>query len=123
MPRKNNIQQKKNTNYNKVIPPNKPISSKSDILSNMGSTVAQGFSFGIGSSIAHNGINKLFNKDSDDDKTVNVIEENTNHCKNLLDLYIKCYNNNSTIDDDKCNDIFELYDNCNNNKPSNKSTN
>ena len=54
----------------KTVPPAPAKSSKPSIGSTMGSTMAQGFSFGAGSAIAHNvigtGIDKLFNKSSNE---------------------------------------------------------
>ena len=114
--------QSKTRNYSKTSPlkkspnlknPPKPLQStpstkqnSSDILPSVIGTVAQGFAFGSGSALAHQGINSIINKVSSDDcKGVNNDNNNDNQnlhklCNQIFIEYRACIDSN--LDKEVC---------------------
>jgi hypothetical protein len=120
MPRLSNNQKKSNSSYDKVlkhpIPPplrQKPLVNQSSKDMNntiqppsMIDTMKQGFSFGIGSSIAHNMVNTIFNSKNKDEIIIKkeIINETKLTSENIYELYNKCLEkNDSNID---CSNIL-----------------
>ena len=121
MPRLSNNQKKSNSSYDKVfkhpIPPpsqQKPLINQSSKDMNntiqppsMIDTMKQGFSFGIGSSIAHNMVNTIFSSNNKDEiiNKKEIINETKLTTENIYQLYTKCLEkNDSNID---CSNILD----------------
>lgn len=64
-------------------------------------TLAEGFAFGTGSSLAREGVNKIFE---------NKNPENGINCDNLIQLYNDCIFKNSN--DTECDYLLTKYDEC-----------
>ena len=75
------------------------------------SNVFQGFSFGLGSSVAHHTVSGLLNDKPKSDTTV-VTKPDTqypsNHCLNLLNNYFQC----DKTDRVQCDQLFDQYHQC-----------
>ena len=77
-------------------------------------SMKQGFSFGVGSSLAHNMVNTIFNSKNKDEtgNTKEIINETKITSEKNYELYNKCLdnniNNNNNID---CNIIFQNMNN------------
>ena len=83
--------------------------SSSGFLSN----VFQGFSFGLGSSVAHHTVSGIMNSGKSEPNPVvkQTIEEPLNPCMDLLNKYIQC----SRLETNRwhdCDDAFIDYRNC-----------
>lgn len=109
MPKSTNRENSKLSMPKQTIPP--PASSPPSSPS-MVDSMKQGFSFGVGSSIAHNMVNTIFNSKNKDE--IGNIKEITNETKltsdKIYELYNKCLEKNDNNID--CNIILE---NTNNN--------
>ena len=84
--------------------------NENGIMSGVGSTIIQGFAFGTGSSLAHEAVNKVFEKNV----PVQTISEPkcSINCENEYKSFITCLqqnNNNPT----SCNTYFDALQACN----------
>lgn len=74
-------------------------------------TLAEGFAFGTGSSLAREGVNKIFEKKTlEKDIYENKNPENGINCDNLIQLYNDCIFKNSN--DTSCDYLLKKYDEC-----------
>ena len=86
---------------------NKQETATNGVASTIISGIAQGFTFGLGSSLAHTGIDKIFNKpEVDIEKDVNI---NQSNCDHFIKAYTECISNEQI----NCNELIELYKICN----------
>ena len=89
---------------------------QSGLFGNIMSTVAQGFSFGTGSALAHQGISRIFNSDKDthdnqdittdsnSSKTIENVKNVKDHelnslCQTIIKRYLKCVETEFNSDD------------------------
>ena len=90
------------------------------------SNIFQGFSFGIGSSIAHKTVDGIFNsnknieKNEKNEKNVNIEKILNNNCIDLYSNYTNCINNNPNLLNENnlnnnCINLYDNYTNCINN--------
>ena len=103
-------------------PPSSEVKNTS-VISNLASSVLQGFTFGTGSAIAHNAVNQVFNKENNvSQNTITSSSETsqsstnglkTTNCDKILDLYVKCNYDKPCSSDEECNMLLELYKKCN----------
>ena len=98
------------------IPPlpavsNKPLTNSPSMTHVLTRNIMEGFSFGIGSSIAHKTIDNIFKSDNEDKVKVteNINNENNDKCKSLNQDYIKCINNKNH----DCENLLNAYIECN----------
>ena len=76
-------------------------------------TLAEGFAFGTGSSLAREGINKIFEKKTPEkDSYEQKNPENWINCDNLIQSYKDCIFKNG--DDKACDYLLKKYDECTN---------
>ena len=77
------------------------------------STMLNGFSFGVGQSIAHNSINKIFNWGGNSNRSDNSISPNpiNKSCEDLNKQFTECldFNGNSHI---TCESVLKSYELC-----------
>lgn len=88
---------------------NSPKVNENGIMSGVGSTIIQGFTFGTGSSLAREAVNKVFEKNnSQDNVSLPIINEPkcSLNCENEYKSFIKCLqkNNNNSIN---CDTYFQ----------------
>ena len=83
-----------------------PIAQQYPSISN---TIKEGFAFGIGSSIAHNTISRLFNTSSDTNKnTQDTMCISKTHCNIKLQEYDQCLSQNQN----NCKELISEYEKC-----------
>ena len=99
-------------NLPSVINPSKI--NEGGIMSGVGSSIIQGFAFGTGSSLAHEAVHKVFEKNNSQENvslpTINQPKCSIN-CENEYKSFMKCLqqnNNNST----SCNTYFDALQAC-----------
>jgi hypothetical protein len=100
------------TYHKKKNPPaKKTIHSTSQHSPNITSSILDGISFGAGSSIGHNIINKISSHFSDNEKT-------ESKCEDFLKKIEDCKNNygnfKQELSNDVCLDLLKEYENCKN---------
>jgi hypothetical protein len=75
----------------------------------MTTTIKEGFAFGIGSSVAHNAITRLFNSPSDTIKnTQDTMCISKTHCNIKLQEYEQCLAQNQN----NCKELISEYEKC-----------
>jgi hypothetical protein len=88
-----------------------PTTASAGLSSGFFSNVFQGFSFGLGSSVAHHTVSGIMNNKPNPD--VHVITKTdtqhpSNHCLDLLNNYFQC----DKTDRVQCDQLFEQYHQC-----------
>ncbi len=99
-------QNKVKKNQNKPPPPSSKNSNQTQsIFSSVTSTILEGMSFGTGSAIAHNAVNKISSYFSSENKQ--------QKCEDFLLKFENCKNSyGNTNNTDNCSEIFTEYEKC-----------
>jgi len=75
------------------------------------STIKEGFAFGVGSSVAHNTVSRLFNSSSSTTDTKNT-QDTMCISKTQCDIKLKDYEECVRQYRDNCNDLITEYEKC-----------
>lgn len=101
------------TNPNPTTNPTTASTSGSSTTPSIMSTMLNGFSFGIGQSIAHNSVNRIFNWGGNNNNSGNSISPNpiNKSCEDLNKQLTECldFNGNSHI---TCESVIKAYELC-----------
>lgn len=104
--------------YSPTPPPPRPNLSKntetSHVSTNPGffGTLIQGYALGMGSSLGHRTVDKIFSSSTPDISPSNPSINSDDKCSKLLDLYNNCMKNQN----EDCNDYYNHFVQCSNNK-------
>ena len=96
--------------YTRPAPPpiQQSLPQKESMMSNITSSVIQGFAIGTGSQLASRGIDAIMGV-----RKIEVVEKVNNNCNSESDIYFNCIKSNSD-DVYQCKHLFELLDKCKN---------
>jgi len=94
--------------YTSPSPIQQSLPQKESMMSNITSSVIQGFAIGTGSQLASRGIDAIMGV-----RKIEVVEKVNNNCNNESDIYFNCIKSNSD-DVYQCKHLFELLDKCKN---------
>jgi len=96
--------------YTRPAPPpiQQSLPQKESMMSNITSSVIQGFAIGTGSQLASRGIDAIMGV-----RKIEVVEKVNNNCNSESDIYFNCIKSNNN-DVYQCKHLFELLDKCKN---------
>jgi hypothetical protein len=94
--------------YTSPSPIQQSLPQKESMMSNITSSVIQGFAIGTGSQLASRGIDAIMGV-----RKIEVVDKVNNNCNSESDIYFNCIKSNNN-DISQCKHLFELLDKCKN---------